>query len=364
MTSKRHLAGQFVASTAFWIFVTALFVVQIWSLARTEGAQINFRSALVWQAGFYLLWIPMTVLVWRLTAAATPSTRGWPRYLLQNAALLIVVALIHSLLLLGLATAILGPQPESLGQMLIGQIRGRSYFHALIYAGVVAAGHAVWLYDQWREREMQAARLQVQLTSAQLSSLQAQLHPHFLFNSLHAVASLARDGRQSDVVKTLADLSDLLRRVLVPQTSTVPLSEEVDLTRRYLDIQQVRFEDKLRVNIDVPAGAGALRVPALTLQPLVDNAVRHGLAASVHGGTVRVTARVIGESLQVRVEDDGVGVPAGWSAAAAEGTGLANLRTRLAILYGDRGSLSAGPASTGGFIVTVTVPAQSEAHQL
>ncbi|HUR21729.1 MAG TPA: histidine kinase [Vicinamibacterales bacterium] len=360
MTSKRHLAGQFAASTVFWIFVTALFAFQMWSLASTEGVRINFRSVLVWQAGFYVLWIPMTVLVWRLTAAATPSLLGWPRYLLQNAGLLILVSVVHSLLVMGVATAILGRQSEPLGQMLLGQLRGRSYFEALIYAGVVAAGHAVWLYDQWREREMQAARLEVQLASAQLSNLQAQLHPHFLFNSLHAVASLARDGRQSDVVKTLADLSDLLRRVTDPQTPTVPLSQEVELARRYLDIQQVRFEHKLRVDIDIAAGADTVQVPALTLQPLVDNAVRHGLAASVRGGTVRVTARVLGESLQLRVEDDGAGVPSGWDEAAVQGTGLANLRTRLGILYGDRGSIAAGPAQGGGFSVTVTVPVHAE----
>ena len=343
----------------FWTFVTALYVLQLWSLASTEGVRMNLRSALAWQAAFYVFWIPITVLVWRLTAAATPSTLGWPRYLLRNAGLLMAVSVIHALLIIGGVRFLLGPQPEPLGQMMLGQLRGRSYFEALIYAGVVAAGHAVWLYDQWRERETQAARLESQLASAQLTNLQAQLQPHFLFNSLHAVASLAREGRQADVVKTLADLSDLLRRVIDPQTPTVPLSSEVDLAKRYLDIQQVRFEHRLRVEIDVSPEAAAVRVPALTLQPLVDNAVRHGLAASVRGGTVRVLARLVDDSLELVVEDDGVGVSQGWQ-SSGEGTGLANLRSRLSILFGHRSSLVAGPAPAGGFRVTVILPIRAE----
>jgi two-component system, LytTR family, sensor kinase len=354
---KRHLAGQFAASTAFWTFVTALYALQVWSLSREMGERFNLRSALAWQATFYVFWIPITVLVWRLTAAATPSILGWPRYLLRNASLLIAVSVIHALLVIGSATLLLGPQTEPLGPMLIGQLRGRSYFEALIYAGVVAAGHAVWLYDQWRDRETQAVRLQSELASAQLSNLQAQLHPHFLFNSLHAVASLARENRQADVVKALADLSDLLRRVIDPQSPTVPLSEEVELARRYLDIQQMRFEHRLSVHVDVPSDVAGVRVPALTLQPLVDNAVRHGLTASVRGGTVRVVARKLGDSLELIVEDDGVGVAADWRMDQVQGTGLANLQTRLGILYGDRGSLSAGPAAGGGFRVTVSMPA-------
>ena len=358
MTFRRRLLGQFAASAVFWLFVTGLFVAQIWWLASLPGERINLKSALVWQAGFYLWWIPLTVLVWQATAAAMPSAVGWTRYLLRNTGLWLIMSVVHAALVIVSATWVMGPSNESFAQMLVGQLRGRSYFEALIYAGVVAAGHAVWLYDQWRERETQAARLEAQLSTARLSTLQSQLHPHFLFNSLHAVASLAREGRNADVVKTVADLSDLLRRVIDPQAATVRLQDEADLTRRYLDIQRVRFESRLSVDMTFSPEVAAVLVPALTLQPLVDNAVRHGLTASVRGGTVRVWAQLADNCLELHVDDDGAGVPAGWDMDQCEGTGLANLRARLDILYGDRASLVAGPAPRGGFSVTVKVPVQ------
>lgn len=352
----RAKAGIVVAAGAFWIFVTALYAAQIVWLASQPGERINLWTALVWQGGFFLAWIPVTVLIWNVTPAWSPATLGWARYLVRHLTLAATVAIGHSLIVMGLAAAILGVQGESIGQMLIGQLRGRGYFEALIYAGVAAAGHAMWLYDQWRARETQAAQLESQLAGAQLATLQAQIHPHFLFNSLHAIGSLARENRNADVVKLVADLSELLRRVMEPQAPLLPLSVEVDLARRYLDIQQVRFERRLVVEMDIDPATLDRRVPALTLQPLVDNAVRHGIAPSVRGGTVSIRASLRDNALHLHVHDDGEGPPAAWSPSTTSGTGLANLRARLALLFGDRAQLHADRDTNGGFSVTVIVP--------
>ena len=356
MNSKRSLSVEVLAATVFWLFVTALYVAQIAWLASRPGERINLGIALAWQAGFYLCWIPFTVLVWRVASAWSPAALGWARYLIRHVGLATIAAVAHSVLTIGVATLTLGPSPEPWGQMLMGQLRGRGYFEVMIYAGVAAAGHALWLYDQFRDRESQAARLEAELASARFASLQSQIHPHFLFNSLHAIASLARDGRNADVVKMVADLSDLLRRVIEPGEPLLPLAMEVDLARRYLDIQQMRFGDRLRVEVDVAADARDVLVPALTLQPLVDNAVRHGIVSTVRGGTVRISASVSPALLTLRVDDDGEGPRAGWTEVASGGTGLANLRARLAMLFGDRASLTAGRGARGGFSVIVKVP--------
>lgn len=350
----RPLRVEVLSATVFWLFVTFLYVAQIMWLASRPGERINLGTALVWQAGFYLCWIPFTVLVWRFASSWSPAVLGWPRYLSRHVGLATAAAALHSILVIGVATAILGRSPETLGQVLIGQLRGRGYFEALIYAGVAAAGHALWLYDQWRDRETQAARLEAQLAAQRLSTLQSQIQPHFLFNSLHTIASLARDGRNADVVKMVADLSELLRRVMDPAVPLQPLATEVDLARRYLDIQHVRFGDRLRVAFDVADGIGDVLIPTLTLQPLVDNAVRHGLSSLTRGGTVRVSATAGVESITLRVDDDGVGLSE--TGITSVGTGLENLRVRLDILFAGRASLVAGPGAGGGFTVEVTVP--------
>jgi len=221
----------------------------------------------------------------------------------------------------------------------------------------------VSMYERWRDRDAQAARLELQasqleaqLSAAKLSALEAQVQPHFLFNSLHTIASLARDGRNADVVRLIADLSELLRAVTDQHQSTRPLADEVALTSRYLDIQQVRFGDRLRVNIDVDPAAALVYVPTLTLQPLVDNAIRHGLSNVVRGGTIAIRATVDRSSLSLVVEDDGQGTPQGWRLQTSGGTGLKNLQSRLGILYGDRAVFGAGPRQGGGFQVTIRVP--------
>jgi signal transduction histidine kinase len=353
---KRSLRGEIAAASAFWAAVSALYSAQLWWLSRQLGERGQPAKAILWTGSTYLYWIPLTVAVWRITRRWTPSAIGWPRYLTQHLLLAAAAAVIHNAIVTIGTVAMFAPPGEGFWGMFPGTLRNRSYVELIVYAGVVASGQASWMYERWRDRDAQAARLEAQLSAAKLSALEAQMQPHFLFNSLHTIASLARDGRNADVVRLIADLSELLRAVTDQHESTRPLADEAALAGRYLDIQAARFGDRLRVTVDIAPGAETIRVPALTLQPLVDNAVRHGISNLVRGGAISIRATLDSTSLLVTVEDDGAGTPAGWRVDRTSGTGLKNLESRLKILYGDRAELNAGPRAAGGFAVNVRVP--------
>ena len=234
---------------------------------------------------------------------------------------------------------------------------------AMAYWGIVAVSHGFRLYRQYQEREKQALRLELnsselraQLARAQLSALKSQLQPHFLFNTLNAIMVLVRQQKVEDAEQTLARLSDLLRYVLDDSDAQeAPLGRELDYLRLYLSIEEVRFRDRLRVEVAVDASLLDAAVPHMGLQPLVENAIRHGIGRRSTAGTIRVTAARAGDSLVIQVCDDGPGVTP--SAAARPGAiGLANTRARLAQLYGERASLTLANRPEGGAVATVRLP--------
>jgi two-component sensor histidine kinase len=356
---KRSLRGEIAAAAAFWAAVSGLYTLQLWWLSRQLGERGQPAWAILWTGTLYLYWIPLTVVIWRITRRWTPAALGWGRYLGQHLLVGISAAAIHNAIMTAGNVAFFAPPNEHFWQLFPAAMRSRSYLELIVYAGAVASGQALSLYERWRDRDAQAARLEAQLSAAKLSALEAQMQPHFLFNSLHTIASLARDGRNADVVRLIADLSELLRAVTDQHESTRPLADEVALAQRYLDIQAARFGDRLRVTVDVAPGAETIRVPTLTLQPLVDNAIRHGISNLVRGGAISIRAVLDSTSLIVTVEDDGAGAPERWRLDSTTGTGLKNLESRLRILFGDRADLSAGPRAGGGFTATVRVPRSS-----
>ena len=218
---------------------------------------------------------------------------------------------------------------------------------------IVVAAQAAEFYRGEQERERQAVELRARLTHAQLEALRSQIHPHFLFNTLNAAATLMHtDIAGAD--RMLTELADLLRSTLAfPGTHEIPLGEELALVDRYLSIMRVRFRDRLTVRIDVPPEARDALVPAFLLQPLLENALEHGLAVKPGPGDLSVVAAHDEGRLTLTITDDGPG-PAHNAAA---GVGLTNTRERLTQLYGPDQMLSLGPAgATGGGRVRVSIP--------
>ena len=345
-----------LAAAGFWVFVSVMYAAQIWWLSRLPGERIDVRSAITWQTTYFLLWIPFTLLVWRIAAAWVPeSPGGWARILLRHAPLFVLVASAH-FVAVGAASALLGVSRGTFWAGVGMQVRGRLHLELLIYTAAAGTGAALMLHRRYRDREIATMRLQAELAAARLDALQRQLQPHFLFNSLHSIASLARAGDTAGVVRLIAGFSDILRHLLTTGERHLALRDEMQLVERYLEIQRVRFADRLDVAIDLATDAAGARVPLLVVQPLVENALRHGLGPRVEAGRVRVRACRENGATRIDVEDSGVGLPAGWSLATTAGTGLRNLQSRLEAEFGGRASLDVAPREGGGVLATVRIP--------
>ena len=236
------------------------------------------------------------------------------------------------------------------------------------YWVVLSIQAAIRNHHRYREQseaalrsELRASQLETQVAQARLGALKAQLQPHFLFNTLNAIVVLVRQQKGRQAEETLARFSDLLRAVLADMDAQeVSLARELEYLKLYLAIEQLRFSDRLRVEIDVEPELMDAAVPHMGLQPLVENAVRHGIGRRADAGLIRIRARRQGERLLVSVEDDGPGFEPS-RATAGMGLGLANTRARLRQLYGDAGDLRVGdgaarPERARGAVVTMSLP--------
>jgi sensor histidine kinase YesM len=232
-----------------------------------------------------------------------------------------------------------------------------------IYWAIVFVDHARDYYLKYREREVQASRLAALLARAELDALKMQLHPHFLFNTLQTVSALMhKDVELAD--EMLARLADLLRATLdTAQAQEVPLRQELDFIETYLEIEQARLGARLRIRFEIEPEARDALVPNLILQPLVENAVRHGIAPRSEGGRIMVRARRVASGLELEVEDDGPGLSATLPGRSREGLGLANTRARLAALYGPGHRLELGAGEHGGLRAQVRLPFREPADE-
>jgi hypothetical protein len=228
------------------------------------------------------------------------------------------------------------------------------------YATVIAIGHVQRANARDRERVRAQAALDRELATARLRALEMQLQPHFLFNTLHAVGALIRSARPDDAVRSLATLGGLLRATLAGDGHEIALGEELALAERYLELQQIRFADRLQVAIDVAPELERARVPRLLLQPLLDNAIRHGVERSRTTVAIEIRARAAGDRLALLVRDRGGVREAG---APGHGIGLANTRARLAALYGPAHHLALTATDGGGLAVQIEIPLALAAHR-
>ena len=229
----------------------------------------------------------------------------------------------------------------------------------LIYAAIIGMLYAFDYYRKYREHEVKASQLEARLAHAQLQALKMQLHPHFLFNTLHAISTLLhKDAEAAD--RMIARLSDLLRLSLDNLgEQEVPLQRELEFLTCYLDIEQIRFGERLVVAMTIAPETLDAMVPNLILQPMVENAIRHGIAPRSVPGRIEIQGKRENQQLKLCVRDDGAGLPEGEGKALKEGVGLANTKARLHQLYGAASRLVLRNAAGGGLEVALSIPWRS-----
>ena len=340
------------------------------------GATPWWRALGSWLFATWLL-AALTPLVLALGERWPLEGKGWPARALLHAGASVTLALAHIAATAAVAPMLwAGPMAPAtfrtaFGVVLVLALHG----NLLSYWTIVAIQRAWRIHLRAQEREKaglrlasQTAELQARLTGAQLSALKAQLQPHFLFNTLNAILVLVRQRRTETAEDTITQLGELLRLVLEDvDAHEVSVRRELELLRRYLAIEQVRFADRLRVELDIAPEVLPAAAPHLGLQPLLENALRHGIAASAAAGLIRVRARrqdgPDGQELLLEIEDDGPGPPAALlgdgeppAAPAPGGIGLANTRARLRQLYGARARLTLTARAGGGTVATMVLP--------
>jgi sensor histidine kinase YesM len=313
------------------------------------------RQSIVW--GVWLALVPLVVATARRYPFVGALRKRW---LLQQFLLATAFAIIHSFAvailrhLLGIA--VIDSLLEGAINLIVSQ-PGRNY---LTYAFISVTYQAVAYHRAVRDRDMRAARLELDLAESKLANLEGQLRPHFLFNTLNSIAALIREDPAA-AEAMVGQLSDLLRASLRTDANReVRLDEELRLVEQYLAIQSARFQDRLNVTIDASEDVRRGYVPHLILQPLVENAVRHGIGPRELGGSVWVYAEQAGDRLRVTVEDDGVGVGNAPSSLAGSGLGLESVRSRLAHLYGGEHHIDVSGRRPSGTRVTIDIPFRAD----
>ncbi len=233
---------------------------------------------------------------------------------------------------------------------------GRNIIDMAYYWAVLAFGYGLEIHQRYKNEEVKAAQLEARLVETELKALREQIRPHFLFNTLNTISVLVREHKDDEAVNLIAQLSTLLRMSL-DQTrgQEVTVRQEMDFIGRYVEIQKARFSDRLNVSVVIDAAAMEARIPNLLLQPLVENAILHGIAAKSGPGLLEILGRVESDRLHLEVRDDGPGIDAG-TRRAKEGIGLTNTRERIAKIYGIHGQLSLRSEPGRGVSVQIVLP--------
>jgi sensor histidine kinase YesM len=341
------------------LVLTTLFSAQSY---LSQGVVTRQEPSLAWiitaQLITWLLWLALTPLIFGIARGARQRARGGVTagLVVTQIAASIAVALLHGSINAYIRWALGLSASGQLAVVLRSLIISTFAANFLRYWLIAAAYHAVAYQREVREREVSAARLEGSLSRARLEALETRLHPHFLFNALNTIASLVRDDPRA-AEAMIAHLSELLRAALAAAPGKeVTLQHELDLLDRYIAIQRARFADRLTVTVRADADTRAAYVPHLILQPLVENAISHGIAPRESAGTLLVSAQHLDGRLHLLVQDDGVGFGRAHTSHQGNGIGLASTRARLEQLYGAHFTMEISDASPTGTVVTLDLP--------
>jgi signal transduction histidine kinase len=342
---------------AGWAMLGLVLTTELYFNGRANGMEVAFADIAVSQFGRALMWAILVPAILKLRTKVPLRSGRWLGGIGFHLLMSLLLMAAYYLGRLWLYLQFFHPKMETPGfwrEAFLG-FYGHNLVDMAYYWGVLAFGHGLEIYQKYKDQELKAAQLEARLVETELKALREQLRPHFLFNTLNTVAVLVRENKKDEAVALLAHLGALLRLSLDPERSDeIPLREEMAYLERYLEIQRTRFTDRLTVEVDVEPGALSARIPNLLLQPIVENAILHGIAPKAGPGRIEVRGRVAEGRLHLEVRDDGPGLPPG--ASKGDGIGLSNTRERLAKIYGSSGSLTLSSAPGGGVAVHIVIP--------
>lgn len=317
----------------------------------------SFAPSLLYSCVYWVWWVVVTLVLWILADRWAAAFKPSGLTLIAHLGASCVLATAHLALLQHTIRFASSYWPAC------GHVDGKLYVETLERFGVelvvygFIGGICAFLHSRMQTQQALLQKLEVerQLTQAQLKALQMQMEPHFLFNTLNAITALVEDGSQKEAAETLAHLNEILKSTLARETpEKIPLAQELAVVEHYLAIEQVRFADRLHVEMSIDPGALDSMVPCFLLQPIVENAIRHGISPLQDAGVIHASVERDGDMLHLSVRDNGPGLTS--KANRGHGIGLRNTEDRLAHFYPRKYQLSSGAGETGGFEVSITIP--------
>jgi len=335
------------------------FAMSGFAMYAVKGEPIAFTKVLYWGLAEWWLWALLAPAIFWLDRRFPLDRTGWQRSLPAHLGAFVVVLLLHETGYVMLERAsgwTMSPPP--LERHILLFVSKRAPFDLLVYSALIGLSCMGNIYRRYQERELRATQLEAQLTRAQLDTLRSQLQPHFLFNTLNTISSLVNSDTAA-AERVVSRLGDLLRLSLKHTGQhELPLREELEFLGHYVEIQRSRFRERLQVEVDAPADTLEGLVPTFVLQPLVENAVRHGIEPRTGPGQVWVRAARAGERLVLEVADNGPGLaePPPGGTGNGRGIGLANTRARLEQLYGTDQRITLANRPEGGVVVRLEIP--------
>ena len=341
-----------------WTLPGLYFAIQVYLQHAYESRPITLTQALLRGVVFWLLWVVSSPLILWLARTFPIPRREWLDGLLFHMPAGFIFSFAHLLLYVVISSRLSrGVWPDSVSALLaeFQPVFLSSFaWWSLIYWTILLASYAFDYYHRYQEGHLRTSKLETELAQSQLAALKMQLHPHFLFNTLHSISALMREDVEA-ADQMIARLGEFLRMTLRNSgEQETTLEQELNFLECYLEIERLRFQDRLTTRIEAEPDTMDARVPNLFLQPIVENAIRHGVARQMNEGVVAISARRDNGRLRVEVRDNGPGLTA--ENGVADGVGLANTRSRLRQLYGDDHNFGMTNAAEGGLVVTLEIP--------
>ena len=350
-----------------WALLGVIYAGPIYFETLAENMGHSAWRIFAWGILTWLAWAPLTpAMIW-LARRFPFNGDEWKRSLAVHLPAFLLMSALHSVAATAITLAIqpfdqMGTSPKMFWPRFVSRLQGSFGSDLLVYAMVIGLCYAFDYYRKYREREFLTTRLEAQLARAQLDSLRMQLHPHFLFNTLNGIVGLVRDNKNDAAVSMLVGLSDLLRHTLEHSArQEVELREELNFIKLYLSIQEMRFSDRFHIKLDIDPATMKALVPNLILQPLTENAIRHGISRTAGSGLVGIASAVENGHLRLTVYDNGAGLPHDWQLKGSAGIGLANTAARLQQLYDDDHQFDVRNRDEGGVEVVMRLPLKTSA---